>query len=184
MHNFFFLKPTLNTERLCLRTINEGDAEDIFAFTSLEQTTAFLSWYPHKTIETTRQFINSVIEKAGEGLPNQWVIELKAEKKVIGIAGFIDFNEEHKKAEIAFVLSPHYGGKGYMTEALSKILEFGFTLCRLKRIQAKAEPENTASVNVLQRIGMQKEGILRSFIFRKNDFRDYVMLASINQTEV
>lgn len=71
-----------------------------------------------------------------------------------------------------------------MTEALSKILEFGFTLCRLKRIQAKAEPENTASVNVLQRIGMQKEGILRSFIFRKNDFRDYVMLASINQNEV
>ncbi|MBS1926213.1 MAG: GNAT family N-acetyltransferase [Bacteroidetes bacterium] len=184
MHNFFFLKPTLNTERLCLRTINEGDAEDIFAFTSLEQTTEFLSWYPHKTIDTTRQFINSVIEKAGEGLPNQWVIELKAEKKVIGIAGFIDFSEEHKKAEIAFVLSPHYAGKGYMTEALLKILDFGFTQCRLKRIQAKAEPENTASVNVLQRIGMQKEGILRSFIFRKNAFRDYVMLASINQNEV
>lgn len=184
MISFFSYKPTLNTERLCLRTINEGDAEDIFAFTSLEQTTEFLSWYPHKTIDTTRQFINSVIEKACDGIPNQWAIELKAEKKVIGIAGFIDFNEEHKKAEIAFVLSPHYGGKGYMTEALSKILDFGFAQCRLKRIQAKAEPENTASVNVLQRIGMQKEGILKSFIFRKNAFRDYVMLASINQNEV
>lgn len=51
----------------------------------------------------------------------------------------------------------------------------------LKRIQAKAEVENTASVKLLLRIGMEKEGVLKSFIFRKNAFRDYVMLASINK---
>lgn len=68
-----------------------------------------------------------------------------------------------------------------MTEALSKILDFGFNQCLLKRIQAKAEVENTASVKLLLRIGMEKEGVLKSFIFRKNAFRDYVMLASINK---
>ena len=181
MNNFFISKPILDTERLCLRNLRAEDAEDIFAFTSLEQTTGFLSWYPHHSIDNTREFINAVIEKAKKSLPNQWVMELKAEKKVIGIAGFIDFNEEHKKAEIAFVQSPAFSGNGCMTEALSKILDFGFNQCLLKRIQAKAEVENTASVKLLLRIGMEKEGVLKSFIFRKNAFRDYVMLASINK---
>ena len=181
MNNIFTALPQLETERLRLREINVQDELDIFAFTSLQETSFFLTWYPHKSIEASRQFILSVLEKKKTGLPQQWVIELKAEKKVIGIAGFIDFNEENKRAEIAFVQSPYYSGKGYMTEALAKILDFGFTQCNLKRIQAKAEVENTASLNVLQRIGMEKEGVLKSFIYRKAAFRDYVMLASINK---
>lgn len=184
MVNIFFKLPDIETERLCLRPIKLTDAEDIFAFTSMHETAFFLTWFPHTSIESTKAFIESVLEKNQKGLPHQWVMELKAEKKVIGIAGFIDFDNNHKKAEIAFVQSPHYSGKGYMAEALSKILEFGFLQCGLKRIQAKAEKENSASLNVLQKIGMQKEGLLKDFIFRKGAFRDYVMLAAINKNEL
>ena len=73
-----------------------------------------------------------------------------SEKKVIGFAGFIDYSEQHKKAELAYVLSPLYQNKGYMTEALDIIMNYGFTEMGLNRIEAKCEIDNFASERVIR----------------------------------
>ena len=171
----------LKTERLIIRKLTLDDAKDIYEFTSLKETSEFLTWYPHQNIETTRKFLEDLQVKYRKNLPSQWGIELLTENKIIGIAGFITFFPEHKKGELAFVLSPKYQNRGYMTEALGIIVHFGFEVMELNRIEAKCEIDNFASERVLQKIGMQLEGCCYEYLVRKGIFRDYKIYALLKK---
>jgi RimJ/RimL family protein N-acetyltransferase len=52
-------------------------------------------------------------------------------------------------------------GKGYINEALVALLEFGFTQLDLNRVEADIDPRNVASARTLERLGFQREGLLR-----------------------
>lgn len=168
------------TERLKLRKIVQEDTEDIFLFTSNPAGKEFLSWQPHESIERTMGFVNSIIEKYQNGSAVQWGIELVAENKIIGLTGYIDYSADNCRGEIAYIMSPDYEGKGYMTEANQAVINFGFDVMKLNRIQAKAEIDNIGSQKVLKRIGMKEEGTLRQFIFQKGKYRDYKMFAILS----
>lgn len=172
-NNFFSNFNRLTTDRLIIRKLCLDDAEDVFEFTSLEEIARGLSWYPHQNLEVTKNFLNTIVNKYENDEPSQWAIELIDEDKVIGIAGYITHFPEHFKGEIAYVLSPRYHGKGYMTEALQSIIKFGFDVMKLNRIEAKCEIDNFASEKVLQKLGMKLEGCFYQYLFRKGSFRDY-----------
>ena len=163
----------LRSNRILLRKLSLEDVNDIFEFTSLEDTSQGLSWDPHQDINRTREFLQSILDKYKNNLPSQWAIELIDRKKVIGIGGFISYFEEHHKGEIAYVLSPHCQGKGYMTEALKMVFQFGFNEMKLNRIEAKCETDNFASEKVMQKLGMRFEGCLFDYLFRKGKARSY-----------
>jgi ribosomal-protein-alanine N-acetyltransferase len=178
---FFNELPVIMSQRLCLRPLVQSDADDIFSFTSNPLTVQYLGWHPHQDKTVTEGFIHSVLEKYKRNEPSQWGIELKEDRKIIGISGFVDFSEEHKKAEIAFVMSPDYQGKGYMTEANRLIVQTGFEILDLNRIQAKAELENYPSQKVLEKTGMIKEGILRDYLVLKNTYRSYIIYSILKK---
>jgi len=90
------------------------------------------------------------------GLPDNWTICLKESDAPVGTAGFIRWERGQHIGEIGFILTSPHTGKGYMTEALKAILNFGFTKMGLLRIEAKSLSDNMASLGVLNRIGMQK----------------------------
>ena len=179
MDNIFSDLPKLYTERLILRKLTINDSKDIFLFTSNEKITEFLSWSSHKSETDTKQFLKSVLKNYELNIPAQWGIELREEKKIIGIAGFISFSSEHNKGEIAYILSPYYQNKGYMTEALKKIVGYSFNDLGLVRLSARCEIDNFASEKVMQKIGMTQEGIARKFLIRRGDFRDYKFYSTI-----
>jgi [ribosomal protein S5]-alanine N-acetyltransferase len=173
--------PGLVSERLIIRKITLNDANDIFEFTSLPETSEILTWYPHTTLQVTSSFIKSIIEKYEKNEASQWAIELKNEKKVIGIAGFIQFFPEHNRGEIAYVLSPVHQNRGYMTEALMMVLNYGFNNLKMNRIEAKCEINNSSSERVLLKIGMQPEGCFRDYLIRKGLYRDYKFFAVLKK---
>ncbi|MEM4326285.1 MAG: GNAT family protein [Candidatus Pacearchaeota archaeon] len=179
--NFFRDFSGIHTERLFLRKLRIEDVDDIFEFTSLPETCKILSWYPHSDKNITAKFISSIIEKYERNLASQWGMELKENRKVIGIAGFITFLPEHKKGEIAYVLSPKEQNKGLMTECLLSIIEYGFNIMGLHRIEAKCEIDNFASEKVLQKVGMKLEGCFYDYLIRKGKFRSYKFYSIINQ---
>jgi len=88
------------------------------------------------------------------GLPANWHIWRDGQK--IGMAGFIRWEAARRLGEIGFFIAPAFRGGGYMTEAGSAVLAFGFSGMRLSTIEAKTLPENSASVRVLEKIGMKK----------------------------
>ncbi|MFZ2339166.1 MAG: GNAT family protein [Bacteroidales bacterium] len=181
--HFFCNLPVIETERMILKPITLDDIDDIYEFTSDPLTSDWLTWYPHKTKTDAINFVNYVQEKYKKNQPAQWAVKLKANNKIIGICGFISFSEEHLNGEVAYVLSPLYWNKGYLTEALKEIIKFSFTQLNLVRIEAKCEIGNLASEKVMQKAGLMQEGIFRKYFRRKGIFRDYKIYSIINEAE-
>ena len=91
--------------------------------------------------------------------------------KMIGTCGFTSFDLPHDSAEIGYVLNPDYHGKGYGTEAARRVVEFGFSELSLHRIEAKFMKENTASLHVMEKLGMTLEGYRREAMLIKQKYR-------------
>ena len=174
--------PELFGDRLRLRQLVLDDVQNVFDFTSNPSVTEFLSWDAHQDQKKTESFISHVISTyEDEDAPSQWGIELVEEGRVIGITGFISLEKLHERAEIAFIMSPDYAGKGYMTEANQLVLKYGFESLDLNRIQAKAELGNLGSRKTLTKIGMKEEGTLIDFLKIKGTFRTYMYFASLKR---
>jgi RimJ/RimL family protein N-acetyltransferase len=77
-----------------------------------------------------------------------------------------------KDAVIGYCFNKTYWGKGYATEAVRALLEFGFNRLTLHRISANCDPSNVASNRVLMKAGMKLEGRLRENLRVKGRWRD------------
>lgn len=165
--------PVLETERMKLRKLTIRDAGDVFEYASVEEVTRYVSWEPHRTLADTKSFLKHVLFQYEKGIPTSWGLVLKENDKLIGTGGFLWWSIENSKAEIGYVVSNLYWNRGIATEALHRILKFGFEIMHLERIEARCFVENTASERVMQKCGMKLEGILRSSMYIKGAFRNF-----------
>jgi [ribosomal protein S5]-alanine N-acetyltransferase len=150
---------TLQTPRLILRKLELADAEDIFAYASDPQVTAHTSWTTHQSIDDTYEYLrNFVFELYRSDKGMDWGIVEKASGKLIGTCGLYT-NPTHRRAELGYTLSRAYWGQG------------------LQRVQAICNVENVASARVLEKSGMQFEGILHNYLFDKERAWDVKMYA-------
>jgi ribosomal-protein-alanine N-acetyltransferase len=80
----------------------------------------------------------------------------------IGECGFHTWNALHQRAEIFYnMFNENFKQKGFMKEALKKVLEYGFTELNLHRVEALIDEENQPSLKLLNHFGFVKEGIMR-----------------------
>jgi ribosomal-protein-alanine N-acetyltransferase len=164
--------PTLETERLLLRKISKDDADGIFACFSNENVTKY---YGQETLESIEQaeafvdfFANSYKEKRGI----RWGIEIKGTQGIIGTIGFNAWSPKHRRAEIGYEIHPEQWRKGYTFEAVSKVVQYGFNEFGITRIGAVVFIDNEASNNLLTKVGFQKEGVLRDYMYQNGKAYD------------
>lgn len=171
----------IETERLILRPISMFDAKDMFEYASDPEVSKFLTWEPHKNLEETL----NVLSKMTNTSENHkiFAIVLKEKKKMIGTMDAILFGrcEEDKKAEIGYCISREYWNKGITTEALKAMIDFLFKEYNLHRIQAKHAVDNPASGRVMEKAGMQKEGILRDYMIVRGKYLDLVIKSILSK---
>ncbi|MPM90818.1 hypothetical protein SDC9_137940 [bioreactor metagenome] len=96
-----------------------------------------------------------------------WCVAEKNSDKCIGKIELFRFDMNSNSAEIGYCLSKSERGKGYITEAVKKIIDWAFNILDLNRIYSHVLDENTNSANVLLRCGFQLEGVLRENITTK-----------------
>lgn len=118
--------PVLETERLILRKITMDDAEAMFSYASIDEVSQYVTWETHRTLDDSKSFISHVLKQYNEGMVAPWGIELKENGKFIGTIDFVWWKPRQKTAEIGYVLSPEYWGRGITTEALREVIKFGF----------------------------------------------------------
>ena len=80
---------------------------------------------------------------------------------------------------MGYTIARAYWGLGYATEAARALIQFGFDRMHLVRIEAVCLPEHLASARVLQKAGMQFEGVLRSYQVWRGQPRDLHMYAIV-----
>jgi ribosomal-protein-alanine N-acetyltransferase len=164
--------PTLQTPRLLLRKIRLSDSADIFGYASDPAVARYTTWPPHPTVAATEAFVRELLQRYADGLVSPWGIVHRASGKLIGSCGFAYVMAWHGRGEIAYALSHDYWGQGLMPEAVRAVLAFGFETLRLNRIEARCEVENIASERVMQKVGMQLEGVLRQHAQVLGAYRD------------
>lgn len=173
--------PILETERLILRKVTLEDVEEIHLYGSDEDVSKYVTWNTHKTISDTLEFVEFILNKYKNKQVAPWGIEYKETGKLIGTIDFVWWQPNHQTAEIGYVLSKEYWGKGLMSEAVSEILRFGFKEMDLVRIQARCFLENIGSSRVMEKAGMQFEGILRKGMFVKGEHQDLKMYSILKE---
>ncbi|MGB8687124.1 MAG: GNAT family protein [Microcoleus sp.] len=164
--------PSIETDRLLMRKITLNDANDMFEYAADPQVSEYTMWSTHSSIEETKYFLKSLLKMYKRRELVDWGIVHKAEKKLIGTCGYVEWSMTHSRGEIGYALDRKYWNQGYMSEAVNAIMEFGFREMLLNRIEAKCEVNNIGSARVMEKVGMQLEGILRQQLFVKGRYWD------------
>jgi [ribosomal protein S5]-alanine N-acetyltransferase len=169
--------PLLETERLKLVNITQNYAENLFEIFSLEEVTKYYGSNPFTVKEEAIKLIDMFQKNFHEKRSIRWGIILKKEETFIGTLGLNGLQLKNKKSEIGYELHPNYWRNGYTSEAIKEVLRFSFEDLVLNRIGAVVYPENQASLNLLEKIGFSKEGLLRDYLHQNNQFHSTFMLS-------
>ena len=170
LYKLFSHIPTLETERLILRGMRVSDAEDMYDYAKRPSVTQYLTWNPHTDPAETREYLTYVGQRYRTGDFYDWAVVDKETGRMIGTCGFTSFSCPNDSAEIGYVLHPAYQGKGLATEAVRRVLEFGFVDLGLHRIEAHFMEGNDASRRLMERVGMTFEGYARESMRIKGRF--------------
>lgn len=175
----FHAFPQLETERLHLRALGMEDAPALLSIFSDRKVTQHYDLYPYTTLAEAEALIEFFTESFEVERSIRWGLERKADRILIGTCGFVTLRRF--RGEIGYELGSAYWRKGYMREALTAILDFGFTELDLNRIEALVMLENRASAGLLHSLDFAEEGVLRQYDFFKGAFHDMRLLALLRQ---
>lgn len=157
--------PVLYTPRLILREICLGDAEDMFYYAQHPLVGPNAGWAPHTSIQETRRVIQLFLEAKKRGEPGVFAIIDRQTGRMIGTIELFNLVFGFK-AELGYALSPDYWGRGIIPEAAESVLEYGFHVLQLKRIEASAFLTNYQSQRVCEKLGFIREGVARNGYLR------------------
>ena len=172
--------PVLYTDRLTLRRMQKSDYEDMFDYCKSKELTKYLTWHPHPDKGYTHKYLSYVQSKYRTGEFFDWAVVY--EGRMIGTCGFTTLSEEHLNGEIGYVISEKYQNMGLATEAVKRVIEFGFDVLGLRRIEAHYMVGNDASRRVMEKAGMTFEGIQRDSMYVKGRYVS-VGICSVLKTE-
>ena len=151
----------LETERLILRRLTPDDAP--FILTLLNEP-SFLRYIGDKNVRNLDEARNYILtgpvasyEKHGFGL---YLVELRESQTPIGLCGVIR-REELPAPDIGFALLPDFWNKGLAFEAATAVLQYAHEQLKITRILAITSLDNEASINLLQRLGLSFQRIMR-----------------------
>ncbi|XMB85242.1 GNAT family protein [Mycoplasmatota bacterium WC44] len=158
--------PSLETDNLILRQLEIKDAQAIFDYQSNKKNFKYVDMKIYTNIKEAQNYIlkmNNGVEM------NKWIIWAIADLRtnvILGTISIWNISHEQQKGELGYGLFPGNTGKGIMSEALKKVVEYGFYNIGLNTLEAYTNILNNRSITVLER----------------NDFTRKTLFTEINTT--
>jgi RimJ/RimL family protein N-acetyltransferase len=174
--------PELQTERLILRQMHPDDAPAVNTILNRDADIAnnVLSFpypYPEGKFE---EWLEHSTKAFTDGVGYQWMIVTR-EGLLIGNVG-MGINHKHNRAGLGYWLDKPAWGKGYTTEAVRRVIQFGFDELKLNRIYAECFVDNVASARVMEKAGMSYEGLLRQmYLHLSSGYKDVKLYAILRE---
>jgi RimJ/RimL family protein N-acetyltransferase len=152
---------SIQTRRLLLRRYTADDAKAIFdTYAQDPEVTRFLQWRPHRTLDDTRAFLDYCERVWAAGTAFPWAIVVRESMMLVG---GIEARVEGHRVELGCVLARAAWGHGYATEATRAVVALALSAPSIHRVWASVDLENTASIRVLEKAGLVREGCLRKW---------------------
>lgn len=172
---------TLETERTYLKKLTPESFKELFQNHSEETVMELLG------LENHEEFLIEK-EKSRGGYTTYdrsilaFLIVSKASNKTIGRCGFHNWYSDHKKAEIGYVIFKETDrNQGYLNEVLTVVLDYGFHVMNLNRIEACTSPNNAASLHLIRKNGFIQEGHLRQHFVRNGEIEDTFIFSLLKE---
>ena len=172
----------ITTERLVLREFEAADGPALHAFESLPEVARFQSFAPRSLAES-QAYVVASLEAARDEPRHVYdlAVVVRAEDRLIGRCGLGIGDPDDEQAVLWYTLHPEYWGHGYATEAARALVSFGFRELGLHRIWADSDPDNIASVRVLEKLGLRREGYLRENLRVDDTWVDSLIFAILDR---
>jgi ribosomal-protein-alanine N-acetyltransferase len=160
---------SIETERLLLRRFKLSDAEYMFKnWANDSEVFRFFRRNPHSDLSQTEQIVMEWVNAYTNDNSYNWAIELKEIGEIIGQISLVDLNEKYYSCEVAFTVGRSFWRKGNSTEGLKAVISYLFKEITMNRIEGRHNTLNFASGRVMQKSGMEFEGIMRQTDINKN----------------
>ncbi len=166
----------LETPRLLLRAPSMDDVQDIERLAGDYEIARYTLNIPHPYPQGAAVKWLRQMRDRSNARSFAFAVTRREDATFLGMVG-IHAHERFNRAEIGYWIGIPYWGRGYMTEAARRVLQFGFEKLNLTRIQATYLTENPASRRVMEKIGMTYEGTLRAYIQKWDKDKDLGMCA-------
>jgi len=150
----------LETSRLILRPMREDDLSAYLAYRNDPVVGRYQFWYEPLCEAAALEWIRAQ-QAARPGTPGEWfqfAIERKAGSELVGHVAFKPDEWDPRLAEVGFALARAFHRQGFATEAVAAVLDYAFDRLKIHRVQAITDVENAASIALLERLGMRREG--------------------------
>jgi ribosomal-protein-serine acetyltransferase len=155
---------SINGLGLNIKRYQEGDGSSMFA--ALDAGRASLStWLPwlhhHKCVEDTEAYVRRM--HAQWALRKDFVFGIwdRNTHDYIGAVGLHEIDWNTPKMVMGYFICPEHEGKGYGAQAAAAVLKFAFEYLHAERVSASCDTNNERSWRLMQRIGMQREAMMR-----------------------
>jgi [ribosomal protein S5]-alanine N-acetyltransferase len=163
---------SLHTDRLILRPVEATDVQTLFALRSNPDLMRYIPRPIATKLADAEAIIQIMLKGIEDGTKRNWAVTLKENNTCIGIFGYHQIYPEHFRAELGYMVLPEFQRKGYTTEAVRAIVNYGFTEMNLHSIEAIIDPRNIASEKVLTNLGFQKEAHFHENMYFEGCFID------------
>ena len=173
----------LKTNRLNLRPLSITDIYKIHELHSLPETDEFNTLGIPENIQITEILVKGwlIAQNSQPRTSYIFCIETQDTNKFIGLIALNLGKPNYYSGEVWYKTHLQHWGKGYTTEALKKILDFGFNDIKLHRIEAGCAVENKASIKVLEKAGMTREGRKRKILPIRGEWKDNYFYAILEE---
>lgn len=178
---------SLSTERLVLRLAEPDEADEVAEFHRRNRV-HFEPWDPRRaesffTAPWWREqlVLDREVAEADRGY-RFFLFARAAPRTVIGHAHLSNVvRGAFQASHLGFGIDREREGRGLMREALEAMIDWAFDRLALHRIEANHRPENVRSAGLLERLGFERQGFARDYLYIDGAWRDHVLTALTNQ---
>jgi [ribosomal protein S5]-alanine N-acetyltransferase len=165
----------LQTERLSLRPLTPDDAAAIHLMVSDAELMAFWDSAQIEDPAVTTAMVQRQLAEMDEDLAQYWAMERAADDVFLGACDLSEIDRRHARAEVGFMVRRGFWGEGYTFEAMHAVIVYAAQTLRLRRLQARIHLGNVRSMRLLDRLGFEREGLLRGYVERDGQRRDCLL---------
>jgi [ribosomal protein S5]-alanine N-acetyltransferase len=168
--------PTLETERLVLRPLSADEADSLHRISNEANVRLYLWDNKHISEATIKSFIARSYRMFLKGRIGLFGVRMRRRQELLGFCGFVCL-EGMEEPELWYELTQKVWGRGIATEAARACVLYAFDEVGMERVIACADSPNTASLRVMEKLGMAYLGNINPstpevpyFVLYKEDF--------------
>jgi ribosomal-protein-alanine N-acetyltransferase len=173
--------PLLTTERLTIRWIDESDVADQYALFSDPKLLLHVGTAPWTSMSQANEWMERTLRAYTDGTSLVFGITTTQVDRIVANIRLFNFDSGAFRAEVGYILDQSHHGQGIMFEAMSAILGYAFDVLELNRIEADVDPGNAPSIALLERLGFEREGLLRERWMKGGDTSDSLIFGLLRR---